>query len=539
MTNITKQKADSIFYNGHVISVDEHDSIYEAIAISGNKILALGTTDEIEHFCGDDTLKVNLEGRSLIPGIIDSHVHTAIYGMNANNLDMRPSNVSSIEDMKRLIKEAAKNTPKGQWIRGWGYNHMMLEEKRHPNKFDLDEVSPDHPVILTRVCAHISAHNSKSLEAAGITNDSSAPDGGEFERENGEVTGVMLENAHMEMMRVSTPGKEEFLKGIETANGLLVAEGITSIHDSGGYGAPQMDAFQEAKELGILDIRLNTMIFSFVRNTEFVHDFLNVGVHTGFGDEKLKLGPVKLMIDGSSSGPTAATLEPYTSNPDSNGIMSMEQDEINSIVLEAHKKGWQMTCHAVGDKAITAILDALEKAMTEYPRIDPRHRIEHCAMMNDKLFDRIKKLGIIPVPQPVFLYEFGDGYMINYGQERAYNMFPCGSFHKRGIIAAGSSDCPITFSNPFLNMYMAANRKTQTGQVINEEECMKIKDILRMFTINGAYASFEEEKKGSLKPGKLADIAVLDRNLYETPKEELKDIKVDLTMIDGRVVYKR
>lgn len=536
---LDNRKADAVFYNGHVISVDAEDTIYEAIAVADNKILALGTTEEMKQLAISNTNLVNLEGRSLIPGIVDSHVHTAVYGMNANTVDLRPSRVSSIDDIKRLIKEEAEKTPKGQWIRGWGYNHMMLDEKRHPNKFDLDEVAPDHPVILTRVCAHISAHNSKSLEVAGITNSSEPVEGGDFERIDGEVTGVMFENSHMEMMRVSMPSTEEFLRGIKTANELLVSEGITSITDSGGYGSPQMDAFQQAVESDIIKIRLNTMIFSFVRNTEFVRDYLDVGIHTGFGDDRLKLGPIKLMIDGSSSGPTAATLEPYTSNPDSTGIMSMEQDEIDEIVMDAHKKGWQITCHAVGDKAITTILDALEKAMKEYPRKDPRHRIEHCAMMNDNLFERIKELGIIPIPQPVFLYEFGDGYMVNYGQERAYRMFPCGSFHKKGILAAGSSDCPITFSNPFLNMYMAANRKTQTGQVINEEECMGIKDILRMFTINGAYASFEEDIKGSLEPGKLADIAILDRNLYETPKEELKDITVDMTMIDGEIVFEK
>lgn len=533
------RKADTVFYNGHVISVDANDNIYEAVAVSGNKILATGSNEDIEKYVNGETRMVDLDGRSLIPGIVDSHVHTAIYGMNANTVDLRPSQVKSIEEIKELIKAEAEKTPKGQWIRGWGYNHMMLEEQRHPNKFDLDEVAPDHPVILTRVCSHISAHNSKSLEIAGITNDTKPVEGGDHEWIDGEVTGVMYENSHMEMMRVSTPAKEEFLNGIKTANDLLVAEGITSITDSGGYGSPQMDAFQEASEVGLIKIRLNTMIFSFVRNTDFVRDYLDVGIHTGFGDDRLKLGPIKLMIDGSSSGPTAATFEPYTSNPNSTGIMSMEQDEIDEIVMDAHKRGWQITCHAVGDKAISAILDALEKAMKAHPRKDPRHRIEHCAMMNDKLFDRVKELGVIPIPQPVFLYEFGDGYMVNYGQERAYRMFPCGSFKEKGILAAASSDCPITFSNPFLNMYMAANRKTQTGQVINEDECMDIKDILRMYTMNGAYASFEEDIKGSLEPGKLADIAILDRNLYETAKEDLKDIKVDMTMIDGEMVFER
>lgn len=528
---------DYIFYNGKVHTVDKDDSIKEAVAVSANKIMAIGDNDEILSLVGDNTRTIDLKGKSLIPGIIDSHLHTAVHGANSLAIDCRSPGISSIEDIKEKIKEVAKDTPPGEWIRGWGYDHSKLKEKRHPNKWDLDEVSPDNPVILSRVCAHISAHNSKSLELAGIDDNSTPPDGGEYERIEGKVSGVMFENAHMDMMKVSLPTKEELINAMEAANDLLIKEGITTVHDSGGYGKTQMDAIQEAVELGKLKLRLNAMIFSFVENVNFVEDYLKVGIHTRFGSDRFRLGPVKLMIDGSSSGPTAATRQPYESNPESCGIMSMSQEKIDDIVMRAHKSGWQMTCHAVGDKAIVAIMDAIEKAIKKYPRKDHRHRIEHCAMMTDGLMERVKELGIVPVPQPVFLYEFGDGYMVNYGKDRAYRMFPSQSFIENNVLAAGSSDCPITFSNPFLNMYMAVNRKTQTGQVINEKEGVSVKDALRMFTYNGAYASFEEDKKGSIEKGKLADLVILSDDLYAVDKEKIKDIKAELTMIDGEIVY--
>ncbi|NLT47395.1 MAG: amidohydrolase family protein [Clostridiales bacterium] len=267
--------------------------------------------------------------------------------------------------------------------------------------------------------------------------------------------------------------------------------------------------------------------------------FLFYNKHTGFGSERFKIGPSKLMIDGSSSGPTAATLEPYTSDPNSHGILSMDPKDVDEFVLKAHKAGYQVTSHAVGDKAVTVIVNAIEKAMKAYPREDCRHRIEHCAMINDELLDRIKALGIVPILNPIFLYEFGDGYMVNYGKERAYRMFAAKSFLDKGILAAGSSDCPITFSNPILNMHLACNRTTQKGQVINAEECIGVLDALRMFTYNGAYASFEEGIKGTLEEGKLADLVVLSEDLTKVEPRNLKDVVVDMTYIDGEKVYVR
>lgn len=534
-----KLTADIVFTGGSIITVDKSNTIHTGLAVKGNKILFVGSEEDAKKLIGEETEVVDLAGRSLVPGFIDSHLHTGVMGANALAIDCRSPGVSSIEDIKKLIAERVKVTPKGEWIRGWGYDHSKLAEQRHPNRWDLDEVAPDHPVILTRVCAHISAHNSKSLEIAGITDESEAPEGGVYMRENGHVNGVMLEYAHMQAMKVSGLSHQELLNAMEVANDMLIKEGITSLHDSGGYGFVQMGAFQDAVNQGKLKVRIYSMIFSFVENLNFNHTYLDIGLHTGFGSERFKIGPSKLMIDGSSSGPTAATLEPYTSDPNSHGILSMDPKDVDEFVLKAHKAGYQVTSHAVGDKAVTVIVNAIEKAMKAYPREDCRHRIEHCAMINDELLDRIKALGIVPILNPIFLYEFGDGYMVNYGKERAYRMFAAKSFLDKGILAAGSSDCPITFSNPILNMHLACNRTTQKGQVINAEECIGVMDALRMFTYNGAYASFEEEIKGTLEEGKLADLVVLSEDLTKVEPQNLKDVVVDMTYIDGEKVYVR
>ncbi|MDO5124714.1 MAG: amidohydrolase, partial [Eubacteriales bacterium] len=455
-------QADLIIKGGSIITVDKNNNVFDAVAIKDNKILYVGNEDTALTFKGDNTKIIELNGRSAVPGFIDSHMHTAVMGVNALAIDCRPSAVSSIEDIKEAIFERTKTTPKGHWIRGWGYNDQYLKEKRNPTKWDLDLVSPDHPVMLTRVCNHISAHNSRSIEIAGITNTPEfSPQ--TFTRQNGEISGVMLEEAHMAMFKAALLTEEEIIDGMTAANEMLLKEGITSIHDSGGYGSIQMKAIQNAIQSKKFKVRLYSMIFSFAENLKFVDSYLNVGIHSGFGDEHFRLGPAKLMIDGSSSGPTAATLEPYAIDPNNYGILSHSQELVDEYVMRMIQGDWQITSHAVGDKGITVIINAIEKALQKYPEKYGRNRIEHSAMINDELLEKIKRLNIVPICNPIFLYEFGDGYLTNYGKERAYKMFTAKSFLDRGIVAAGASDCPITFSNPLMGIHLAVNRTTQGG----------------------------------------------------------------------------
>ncbi len=528
--------ADHVFVNGQVITVNEYDGVYEAIAVKGNRILAVGSDDGIRSMIGRRTEVMDLRGRALLPGFIDSHLHLVLHGTNRLGITCKFPEVKSIEDIKARVKAVADRVPPGTWIRGWGYDHTKLAEGRHPTRDDLDEVAPHHPVIIVRTCAHISAVNSRALELAGIGDDPPDPPGGRIERgPDGRPTGVLKETAHMQMLKVASFEARELREAISVAAKELVSLGITSVHDAGGYGAVQFRALQQTVEEGELPLRVYGMVFSLIDNLQFIEEFGKAGPVTGFGNKRLRIGPVKVMTDGSSSGPTAATREPYSSDPTDRGILYLELEELTSIFRRFHAKGFQLTAHAVGDRAVEMVLDAFERVLSEDPR-PHRHRIEHSAIMDPELMDRMARLGVVPVAQPVFLYEFGDGYLRDYGERTRY-MFPCRSLLDRDIPVAGSSDCPVTTPNPLIGLRTALDRKTAGGRQVAPEEGVSMLEAVRMYTYNGAYASFEEDIKGSLEPGKLADLVVLSQPLLGTPVEELGDIEVDLTMVGGRVVY--
>lgn len=530
--------ADIVLKNGSVITVDKKDTIAQAVAVSGNRIVFVGSAEEADSFIGEDTKVIDLHGRSVVPGFIESHIHSAVMGVNSLAIDCRPSAVSSIKDIQEAVFERTKTTPPGEWIRGWGYNDQYLEEQRHPDKWDLDKAAPNHPVMLTRVCNHISTYNSAAIDIAGIK-DTPEFSPVTFTRNKGEISGVMLEEAHFAMFKAAMLKEEEIVAGMTAAYDMLIKEGITSVHDSGGYGPVQFKAFQNAVEQKKFKIRLYPMIFSFAENLKLNDDFLKIGLHSGMGNDHFRIGPMKLMIDGSSSGPTAATFEPYACDPRNHGILSHPQELVDDYVCRGQQGDWQITSHAVGDKGVTIIVNAIEKAMEMYPKDNCRHRIEHCGMINEDLLTRIKKLGIVPISNPIFLYEFGDGYITNYGKESAYRMFTCKSFLDRGIVSAGASDCPITFSDPLFGIHLAVNRETQGGQVINPDERLKPLEALRMFTYNGAWASREENVKGSIEEGKLADLAVLNEDFLKADPSKIRDIKVDMTILDGVIEYER
>lgn len=532
--------ADTVFIHGQILTVNKNNDVVEALAVKGNTIVYVGSAAGAKHFVDDAAEVIDLKGRSLIPGFTDAHEHILVRGGNELAIDCRSPGVTSIEDIKKLIAERAKVTPKGGWIRGWGYDHSKLAEGRHPDRFDLDEAAPDHKVALVRVCCHIGAFNSKALQFAGVADDATELAGSPVGQRNGMNNGVMFEKAYMEVVAKAQPSLDEMVEALAVANDMFLAEGITCCHDAGGHGASSMKAFQKGVEANRIKVRLVTMLFALMGETaDFSDLYINSGIYTGFGNDRLKLGPIKIMIDGSSSGPTAATLEEYTSDPGNHGLVCLSQEYIEDVTMRAHVAGYQMTAHAVGDKGITLIVDALEKALKAHPRPDHRHRIEHCAMTSPELLQRIKALGIVPVAQPIFLYEFGDGYLRNYGPVRGNRMFPCGSFIREGVKVVGSSDCPVTFSNPILNMHVAVNRTTQTGQLVGPDERISVSDALRMFTYNSAWVSFDEHKRGSLEPGKLADLVVLSEALLDVPVENIRDVKVDMTYIDGEKLYMR
>lgn len=534
-------EADILFLGGPVFTSDPERLTAEAVAVKKDRILSVGNTSEIASFKGPRTTVVDLKGRLLMPGFIDAHVHLAGYGANRLHINCKFPQVKSIGDIKQKVRERALARRPGtdqdsiKWIRGWGYDQLKLEEKRHPTRFDLDEVCPDIPVLLMRTCGHIAVVNTKVLEMAGITRDTRDPTGGKFDRdESGMPNGVLRETAMSCVIGLSAPPHEEIVSAIEAGSRDFLSRGITSVHEAGVL-LPQMRAFFEAVDSGRAKVRVYAMLG--YSDPSYQQSFFSTGVSTTFGDHRLKIGPIKLMADGSSSGPTAATRQPYAIDPDDRGILYLTQQQICAQFAEAHRSRFQVTAHAVGDQAVEMVINGIEYAMHAFPRKDARHRIEHCAMTDNDLRHRIRDLGIIPVLQPVFFHEFGDGYVRNYGRARAEQMFAAASFLKLGVVFAMSTDCPVTFPDPMLNVYTAITRRTMTGDVVGPDERISVSDALYAYTMGGAFASFEERVKGSIEPGKLADLVVLSGNPLVAEPEEIRHMKADMTIVGGEVVY--
>jgi hypothetical protein len=532
-------KATWILTDGPVIAVDAGNSVHEAIAIGGNKILAAGTKDQVMEFKGPGTEIVDLKGRAAIPGMVESHCHMLSFGTNRLGVNLKFPNVRSIADIKTALTKKAATTPLGSWIRGWGYDHSKLAEKRHPNRWDLDEVSTGHPILVSRTCGHICAANGLALQMAGLSDETPDPPGGKFERRDGKLTGVAFEAAQRPVHGPSRFSYDELRKALKVCNDYWLENGFTSLADAGGIdGHPSV--LQDGVAAGDIKVRVYMMVT--VNDLDSQQKWLRslgTGFRAGFENERMRVGPLKVFIDGSSSGPTCATREPYTSNPDDSGILYFNQEELNQLIEKGHAAGYQVTAHAVGDRAIEMMLNAIEEAMRKHPREKLRHRIEHCAICPPDLQERIRRLGAIPVVQPVFFHEFGDGYLNSYGRGRVRNMFPARSLLAKGIPVAAGSDAPVTFVESNLGLYSALTRRTMTGQSCGEEETVDIASAIRMYTYNGAYAMFGEKSIGSLEPGKLADLAVLGGNVLAMSPEEVRGIKVDMTFVDGERVYER
>mgnify|MGYP001177952599 CR=1 FL=1 len=531
--------ADFAFINGQVITVDKKNRIVEAVVVKGNRIVAVGSNDTIQKWIGKETKIIDLKGKSLLPGFIDAHLHITLYGTNKLGVSCKDPQIRSIKDLLQALRLKARMTPKGQWVRAWGFNETKVADRRYPTRWELDEVSTEHPILVMRTCGHISVANSKALEMAHIDENTPDPEGGKIERDgNGVPTGRLVETAHMRIFETAKYNVEELRKGLSLASDDFIKSGITSIHDAGGYGPDNFRILQQAVRSGEVKVRIYAMVCSLHNSHEFVEKMIQAGVVTGLGDDKFKIGPAKVFTDGSSSGPTVATREPYTSDPNNYGILYYSQEELNEILGTAHAKGFQITAHAQGDRAVEMVLNCIEQALEKHPRRNHRHRIEHAGITPPDLLKRMKTLGVVPIPNPPFFYEFGDGYIKNYG-ERVHHMFPVRDFIDHGIIAAGGSDTPVTAHPPLHGIHVAVNRKSQTGQEVGANQRISVLEAIRLYTWNGAYASFEEDIKGSIEPGKLADLVVLNGRILDVPKEQIRELEVEITMIDGNIVYKK
>lgn len=535
--------ADTVIKNGAVLTVNAADEVVQAVAIQGNKILAVGSNEEMESFIDGHTQIIDAGGKTVMPGFIDAHIHTGMFGLLDHGvIDVAYPKVSCIADIQEKIRKDAASKKPGQWIRLNGYDHNKLAEKRHPTKEELDQAAPDNPVQLTRCCAHMGVYNTLALELAGVRSpDQFAPDE-VVVNEDGSLHGLLKETAHMDTSTKVEYTNQELIDGYINADRLLLAAGVTSAHDAGAYAGISTRALQDACLSGAMRTRINAMIFDMFGKQSgigYIETFLRTGVHSGCGNEHFRLGPVKIMLDGSSSGPSSAVIDGYSHDPADHGIQVWTQEEADEMVMKAHKAGYQVTAHAVGDKAVTIMVNAIEKALAAEPRKDHRHRIEHCGITNPELIARIAKMGIVPISNPSFISINGTDYNRYYG-DRVRFMFAMNSYLDAGIITAIGSDAPITYPNPMNSLFGALNRMDQkTGDLVGENQKVDVLQAIRMFTYNGAYASFEEKIKGSLEPGKLADVVILSQDLLTFPRERVREVEVTHTFLDGELVYCR
>jgi predicted amidohydrolase YtcJ len=539
--NILSLNTDMVLINGKIITVDPDDSIVEAVAICDNKIMAVGSTEDIKKLAGPETNVIELEGRTVMPGIIDSHTHPSHISFKFMEVDCRAPPIKSISEILELVKAKAKELGPGKWVRGVAFNDSKLVEKRHITRWELDRVSPDNPVLIVSDTGHQSLSNSLALEIAGVTKDTPDPLGGEIEHDdNGIPTGLLYENA-VGLVRQHVPEYtvEELKNGYKMTVEQLASWGITSTHNASSR-MNGIRAYKQLLEGGTRKVRMRLMVSV---NRDKPGDVLDAlvlgGIESGFGDDWIKVISVKIMGDGSGAGGTCCVYEPQNRGPRGLGLWMTEPEEVERLTRKAHNAGLRVSIHSIGDRGVDMALDAIEKAQKANPIPDMRHRLEHNSCSPLKSLKRIKELGVTPSSSIGYMYGLGDQYAENFGPERARWLHPHKTMKEMGIIAGGNSDCPVTYYSPFVQMYAAVTRKSSSGHVVGPEEAISVMDTIRVYTWNGAYLGKDEDKLGSLEPGKLADLIVVDRDILTIDPEEIKDIQVLKTIVDGKIVYEK
>lgn len=534
---MSENLGDIVFINGHVITGGFQPSTATGVAIRFGRVAAVGTDDEVRAWAGRGVDVIDLRGRTIAPGLNDAHCHPMSVGLTLNEVNAATPPNRTIADIVERIAARVRETPPGQWIMARGYDQARLADQRHPTRHDLDPISPDHPVLVVRACGHIAAANSRALALAGIGRETPDPEGGTIDRDvHGEPTGVVREAAQT-MVRAAMPPKtvEQLKSALVVAGNDFLSKGVTSVAEAGIYRPEEMRAYVDLRNEGRLPVRTYLMMMI----DEMLDHLIAIGIRTGFGDEWLRIGPAKFFLDGSIGGRTARMSRPYEGETDNVGLWMDDPDAMRARFIKAHKAGFQCCAHAIGDAAISLLLDAYEQALAEDPRPDHRHRIEHCSIVDLDIIHRIKRIGAVPIPGTSFLHAFQKAYVQNLGMDRIRYAYGMNTFYEHGIVAAASTDAPVVSTSATIGLQTMMTRRSEEGEAIWPEEAISLEEAVRAYTYNGAYASFEEHIKGTLAPGMLGDAVVFETDLRRVDPVELGRVQVDLTVTDGRIVYDR
>jgi predicted amidohydrolase YtcJ len=535
-------QADIVLRNGPIWCGYEEGTV-EALALWQGRVLAAGRDAEIAPLVGQATRVIDLKGRMATPGLNDSHLHLISLGLTMDWVDSKPAVAPTLESLLAAISARAASARPGSWVMSRGYDQTKLDVGRHPYREELDKAAPNNPVVLVRACGHIWICNSQALALAGIDEATPPPSDGLIEQQNGRLTGLLAENGSAKVRAaIPVPTEEELVGGIERAGKYLLSLGITSCMDAAvgqKAGFAEIAAYHRAKRDGRLPVRVWLTLLG-DDGRSIVPQCHAAGLISGTGDDMLMIGAVKLFLDGSAGGRTAWMSKPYLGEDETTGVKMKDDADLEREVMDAHEKGYQLACHAIGDAAIEQLITAYEKALVAHPDPDRRHRIEHCGFSTPRQHERMIAAGIYPCPQQAFIHDFGDAYVKVLGPERGLPSYPFGTWFKLGLKPATGSDAPVCDPDPYANFHAMITRKTWRGTVMDARECVSPEQALQAYTEYGAFSQKQEAVKGRLTPGQLADVAVFSRNLLTAePEDILKDTRCDLTILAGKVVFER
>jgi predicted amidohydrolase YtcJ len=511
---------DLILFNANVITMDPMFPVAELVGIQGGRIVTVAANEVLRKLRQKGPRIIDCRGKTLLPGFIDAHCHVQAYAESFVSLDFSSRKViRSITDIQERIRAVTEGKPSGSWIRGKCFNEFHVKEERFLNRWDLDSAAPLHPVKITHRSGHAHILNSLALARVDISEETGDPPEGWIDRdpETGMPTGILYGMGAYLAAKIPPVDDRELQRGLMLANNKLLSYGITSIQDaSSANGLQQWRQYEAWKAGKLLQPRLTVMtgLQSFAESQR--------NSFSSFVDRaELGLGGIKIIADQ-----VAGPLHPG-------------QEELNEQVSAIHKEGLQAAIHAVEEPVIEAACNAIAYALKRHPRDDHRHRIEHCSVCPPSLLRRLAVLGIAVVTQPAFVYYNGDRYLKTVPDDQLEHLYAIGSMVHHGLSVGSGSDFPISDPNPLVGICAAVTRMTEDGQRVLPHEGVRVSDALRMYTLGAAHAAFEEKIKGSISCGKVADLVVLSEDPFAVHPEGIKDIQALMTILGGRVVWKR
>jgi predicted amidohydrolase YtcJ len=512
--------ADLILMNGRILTMDPSLPRASMISIQGNRIAYVTRDKKIKDLKGTKTKVIDLRNKCVLPGFHDAHchIHALAESFITPSLN-RAKGIRSIAGIQEELKKISRNITAGSWIKAGGYHEFYLEENRHPSRWELDAVSLINPIRIIHQTGYAHVLNSLALNLIGISRETPDPPNGIIDRDlnSGEPTGLLYGMGDFLAPKIPPINTQDLEAGIKQVNQELLSMGITSVQDASPRNNIQSwQMLQGWKTRGILKSRVCMMLGIQRFQTHFNHSYT-----TMLDCDHLCLGAVKIMVNE-----TTGQVRPY-------------QKELDSLVFEIHQAGFQVSIHAIEQPAIETACTALEYALRKSPRANHRHRIEHCSICPPILAKRLASLGITVVTQPAFIYYSGGRYLQTIPAEQLAFLYPIATLLKHKINVAGSSDCPVIPANPLKGIFAATCRRSQEGEIILPEERITVEEALRMFTINPASAVFQESRKGTISPGKLADLVILNEDPTQLPQESIPNLNVEMTILDGQVVWEK